>query len=72
MSSKMVPHVQTVLERGMEYGVLLQCHDSNIVAYRLCKYVAISAPQTNHEYIVNTEFAGSLLVGWTTVRASGL
>lgn len=35
--TKMEPLVQTVLERGMERGVLLQCQDSNIVAYRLCK-----------------------------------
>lgn len=34
---KMVPHVQTVLERGMLRGVLLQCRNSNIIAYRLCK-----------------------------------
>jgi len=39
--SKMVGHVQTVLERGMERGVLLQSdHYSNILAYRLCKYAS--------------------------------
>ena len=36
-----MPHVQQVLERGMEGGVLLECHDRNILAYRLCKYVAV-------------------------------
>ena len=40
MPIKTAPHVQRVLERGMERGVLLQCRNSNIVAYRLCKYAA--------------------------------
>jgi len=41
MPDAKVPLVQTALERGMERGVLLQCHDSNIVAYRLCKSVVV-------------------------------
>jgi len=42
MSSNMVSMVQNVLERGMQGGVLLQCIDSNIVAYRLCKYAIVN------------------------------
>jgi len=41
ITGKNARHVQTVIERGMERGVLLQCRDSNIVAYRLCKLVSL-------------------------------
>jgi hypothetical protein len=36
-NEKLEQHVQTVLERGMERGILVQCVDNDIVVYRLCK-----------------------------------
>jgi len=53
LPSRMVSTVQTVLERGMERGVLLQCQDDgSIMAYRLCKYVTALVVQVVYKNVL--------------------
>jgi len=56
--SRLVPHVQSVLDRGMLRGVLLTCQDGNITAHRLCKY-APSASWNSYSQCAST-IGGSL------------